>query len=284
MWLSGSYNSYNAVYLKVVNENELIGPNLQSGMWGVTTPEPIIADSENNTFQEVGDKYIGDKINLNGNIHYGWIRVSFDENKTLTIKDYAYQSLPNTAILAGASQDILPESIEIDGENGVTTVQNGQNLQMIANILPTNASNQNVIWSLDLINSTGTATIDNSSGLLTANSSGTVVVIGTILGTNISDTTTITINANLITSLVIFGENNDSSVLIGQTLQMYSTIIPGNADNTTLTWTVSDQTGSSTINNNGLLTGVTEGQVLVTANTNDGSGISDTKYLSLIHI
>ena len=281
MWLSGSNNGYNAGYLQVVNENESIGANLQSGMWGMTTPDPIIADSENTTFQEVGDKYIGVQINLIGNIHFGWIRVSFDENKTLTIKDYAYQSQPNTAILAGASQDILPESIEIDGENGVTTVQNGQNLQMIANILPTNASNQNVIWSLDLINSTGTATIDNSSGLLTAISSGTVVVIGTILGTNISDTTTITINANLITSLVIFGENNISEVFIGQSLQMYSTVIPGNADNTTLTWSVTNQGGSATINNSGLLTGVSEGQVLVTANTNDGSNLSDTKYITV---
>ncbi|MBL6662550.1 MAG: Ig-like domain-containing protein [Flavobacteriales bacterium] len=281
MWLSGSNNSYNAGYLQVVNENELIGPNLQSGLWGMTIPDPIIADSENNTFQELGDKYIGVQINLNGILHYGWIRVSFDENKTLTIKDYAYQSLPNTAILAGASQDILPESLEIEGENGVTTILNSQSLQMISNVLPSNASNQNVIWSVS--NVSGSATINNT-GLLTATSSGTVLVEGTILGTTITDTISIIINPNLITSLVIFGENNNSTVLIGQTLQMYSTIVPGNADNTNLTWTVSDQGGSATIADNGLLTGVTEGQVLVTASTNDGSNLSDTKYITVLPV
>ena len=62
---------------------------------------------------------------------------------------------------------------------------------------------------------------------------------------------------------------------------MYSTEIPGNADNTTLTWSVTNQGGSATINNSGLLTGVSEGQVLVTANTNDGSNLSDTKYITV---
>lgn len=281
MWLSGSYNSYNAGYLQVVNENELIGPNLQSGMWGVTTPDPIIADSENNTFQELGDKYIGVQINLNGNIHYGWIRVSFDENKTLTIKDYAYQSLPNTAILAGASQDIIAQSVEIDGENGVTSVINTQSLQMVSNVLPTNASVQNIIWSVN--NGSGSATINNS-GLLTATSSGTVVVKGIVQQTTVSDTITINIQPNYVTSLEIYGEYNETEVFMSQTLQIQSNILPTNADNPTLTWSVTEQGGSATISDDGLLTGVTEGQVLVTANTNDGSGISESINIEVIPI
>jgi len=53
------------------------------------------------------DKYIGVKFNLSGNTHYGWIRVDADLSQTssnnwsITIKDFAYQSTPDSSILAG---------------------------------------------------------------------------------------------------------------------------------------------------------------------------------------
>ena len=53
------------------------------------------------------DKYIGVKFEITGNTHYGWIRVDADLSTTttstwaITIKDYAYQSIADSSILAG---------------------------------------------------------------------------------------------------------------------------------------------------------------------------------------
>jgi hypothetical protein len=53
------------------------------------------------------DKYIGVKFDISGNTHYGWIRVDADLSTTtpsawsITIKDFAYQSIPDSSILAG---------------------------------------------------------------------------------------------------------------------------------------------------------------------------------------
>jgi len=59
------------------------------------------------------------------------------------------------------------------GEGDVVTVQNGDTLQMVADVQPEEASNKAVTWSVEAV--TGTATID-SNGLLTATKIGTVIV------------------------------------------------------------------------------------------------------------
>ncbi|MDX2002132.1 MAG: T9SS type A sorting domain-containing protein [Chitinophagales bacterium] len=51
------------------------------------------------------DKYIGIKFQINGQTHYGWIRLDVQVTPTtpiIRIKDYAYEDVPNTPIVAGA--------------------------------------------------------------------------------------------------------------------------------------------------------------------------------------
>ena len=53
-------------------------------------------------FQGDLDGYIGAKFNISGVTHYGWIRVNVAEDcYSLIIKDFAYESMPNTGIIAG---------------------------------------------------------------------------------------------------------------------------------------------------------------------------------------
>jgi len=59
--------------------------------WG-TTPFPTGADT-----------YIGAQFNLGANTYYGWIRVNWNGNGTFIVKDFAYNTIPQTAILAGAA-------------------------------------------------------------------------------------------------------------------------------------------------------------------------------------
>jgi hypothetical protein len=68
------------------------------GLKGITYDEPI----------NVGDfvgatKFIGVSFEIDGNQHYGWIRVTIaNDGKSLTVKDYAYHKTPDTALEAGA--------------------------------------------------------------------------------------------------------------------------------------------------------------------------------------
>jgi len=48
------------------------------------------------------DKYMGLRIKINNNWHYGWIRFTvFSDSSGFIIKDYAYESTPNLGITAG---------------------------------------------------------------------------------------------------------------------------------------------------------------------------------------
>lgn len=50
----------------------------------------------------VNDKYLGVRFRIGANTHFGWVRLSVTSNAdTITIKDYAYQTLPGVGITAG---------------------------------------------------------------------------------------------------------------------------------------------------------------------------------------
>jgi hypothetical protein len=44
---------------------------------------------------------LGLKVSINNNIHYGWARVEYLPDGSLSIKDYAYDATPNNPIIAG---------------------------------------------------------------------------------------------------------------------------------------------------------------------------------------
>lgn len=73
-----------------------------------------------------------------------------------------------------------------------STVADGATLQMVANVTPVNATDATVTWSV--VNGTGTATINPTTGLLTATSAGDVLVIATANdASGISGSATVTI-------------------------------------------------------------------------------------------
>ena len=77
----------------------------------------------------------------------------------------------------------------------------------------------------------------------------------------------------LVNSITVQGAGNANTITTaGGTLQIGATVLPANATNGTYTWSVTNGTGSATIDANGLLTAVTDGTVTVTATANDASG------------
>lgn len=62
----------------------------------------IDPDWSPSTFTSNQDTYIGAQFELNGAIHFGWIRVHWNAAGTFIVKGYAYEDQVNTEIPAGA--------------------------------------------------------------------------------------------------------------------------------------------------------------------------------------
>jgi uncharacterized protein YjdB len=207
-------------------------------------------------------------------------------NGTVTVKATANDAsgVFGTATITISNQVInLVTSIVVQGQGGVSTINtNAGTLQMIATVLPTNATNSKVSWSVQ--NGTGSATINATTGLLTAISNGMVTVKATANdGTNIFGTKVITItnqSTNLPVTMITVNSNSNS-INEGSTLQMFATVLPNAATNNTVTWSVTNGTGTANINAAGLLTGITAGTVEVKATANDGSGIFGVKTITI---
>jgi len=177
---------------------------------------------------------------------------------------------------------VLVSSIIVSGADGATTLENGSSLQMSAEVLPVDATDPNITWSV--ANGTGSATI-GSAGLLEGTGIGTVTITATaddsstIFGTYLIS---VTAPAILVTSIIITGAAGETTVLNGSTLQMNAAVLPIDATDPNVTWSVTDGTGSATINTSGVLTGTGVGAVTVSATADDGSAITETLEISVI--
>ncbi len=145
-------------------------------------------------------------------------------------------------------------------------------LQMEVEVRPANATDKTVAWSVD--NGTGEATI-SASGLLTAVDDGTVTVIATSADGLVSGELVITIsNQNPVvpvTDIIVTGAGGATTIEVeGGSLQMEAEVLPAEATNKTVTWSVTNGTGQASISGSGLLTAVADGTVTVIATSADG--------------
>ncbi|CAH1214177.1 hypothetical protein PAECIP111891_04049 [Paenibacillus allorhizoplanae] len=198
---------------------------------------------------------------------------------TVTVKATA---VDESEVVGTMTIDIVPvlvTSIDVSSEDNVTSIPNGSTLQMSAKVLPGNATNPSVTWSVEA--GTGTATI-SPTGLLTGTAVGTVTVKATAKdGSNIVGSKSITIAAIPVASIVVIGADGAGSVSNGSSLQMSAAVLPENATNTTVTWSVEAGTGTATISSSGLLTGTAVGTVTVKATAKDGSNIVGSKSITI---
>lgn len=87
------------------------------------------------------------------------------------------------------------------------------------------------------------------------------------------------VNPIMVSALTV--SPKQSTIGIGDTLQMAVSIQPEDALNPTVTWTTSDAS-IATIDGNGLVTAHAEGTVTITASANDDSGCSDTASVVVV--
>ena len=181
-----------------------------------------------------------------------------------------------------------------------STITTPVTMQMTAVTTPTVVSDSSVTWSVKEKGTYGTvdtnkATI-NSSGVLTAKSPGTVIVIATANdGSGVVATKQIKI-VRKVEAVIVQGEDSLTKVSNKGQLQMVAAVSPSDADNQTVTWSVVQATsdeiaansgltstpGIASIDSSGMLTGSATGRVKVIATSNYDSSIKGELLIDVV--
>ncbi len=163
---------------------------------------------------------------------------------------------------------ILVESITILGSD----ITDGEPQQLSVEVLPANAENKAVLWA---VSDSDIATIDQTGLLQPVNNGAVDVTASAIDGSGVTATRSFNIQI-WVKSISIEG----SDITDGKAQQLSVEVLPANAMNKTVTWSVSD-TDIAVVDQSGLLTPSKNGAVEVTATANDGSGVFGTLTINI---
>ncbi|URN95126.1 MAG: discoidin domain-containing protein [Candidatus Pristimantibacillus lignocellulolyticus] len=199
-------------------------------------------------------------------------------------------SIYEISVFRDATNPVDVSTISVNGTGGADVITTkGGTLQMQSHVLPAYADETSVSWSVYNVDDSTTdkATI-NQDGLLTAVENGKVKVIATSIdGSNVQGVKEITISGqNLVTSIEVSGLEGLTSISTKSgTLNMSAEVLPDDADNSSITWSVVNEDGTvtdkATISADGVLTAVKDGNVKVIATANDGTGITGELIISI---
>lgn len=165
------------------------------------------------------------------------------------------------------SNNILVDVIAINGND----IKNGLKEQLTAIIVPSNATDRSVLWQV----SDESIAVVSKTGLLTALSNGSVTVTVTAQdGSGVSAEKAINVSGVNVPPVFVQEINiSGSDITDGNSQQLTAQVLPEEADVKQVLWSVSDEALAS-ISEDGLLTPLQNGTVVVTATSTDGSDIT----------
>ena len=172
------------------------------------------------------------------------------------------------------SRNILVKTIIINGNS----IQNGSSEQLSVVVLPNNATNRTVTWS---VSDLSIASISDK-GLVTPLENGTVTITASANDdSGISSEKIITISGVtgppiLVSSITVMGTN----ITDGSAQQLSVEVLPADATNKLVIWSVSDPLKAE-ISSTGLLTPKDNGYVTVTETSKDGTEIIDEIIINI---
>ena len=139
----------------------------------------------------------------------------------------------------------------------------GYSMKLTATVLPENATNKNVVYSVD---DESILSVDQD-GNITGLSLGIATVTVTTEDGGFTASAEIAVIPVQVTGVSISPKS--VSVALGHTIQLTASITPSNAANKNLSWSVSDETIIS-VDGQGTVTGLSGGTATVTVTTEDG--------------
>ncbi|MFA6402264.1 MAG: Ig-like domain-containing protein [Salinivirgaceae bacterium] len=91
-------------------------------------------------------------------------------------------------------------------------------------------------------------------------------------------------NAVLVSGVTVTAAGGATTIeTSGGTLQMSATVLPVDADDKTVTWSVTNGTGAASISTDGLLTAISDGTVTVNATSNDGGNVTGSLVITMMN-
>lgn len=169
---------------------------------------------------------------------------------------------------------VAVSSITIDGEQTLTLKVN-ETATLVATVLPDNATDKTIEWT-----SFDNDVVEVARGRLLAHKAGDAVITATAKdgqGAKATVTVKVIVEAE---SVEVSGAKH---VAINGTVTLAATVAPENATDKTVTWTT-DNDKIATVDKNGVLTGVAEGKVVVTATTANGKTANISVYVTKVAI
>ena len=169
---------------------------------------------------------------------------------------------------------VAVSSITIDGEQTLTLKVN-EVATLVATVLPDNATDKTIEWT-----SFDNEVVEVARGRLLAHKAGDAVITATAKdgqGAKATVTVKVIVEAE---SVEVSGAKH---VAINGTVTFAATVSPENATDKTVTWTT-DNDKIATVDKNGVLTGVAEGKVVVTATTANGKTANISVYVTKVAI
>lgn len=159
------------------------------------------------------------------------------------------------------------------------TLSQGETIQLVPTIYPTTVTNKEVVFN----NSNPIVAEIDSNGNITALSVGeTTITVVPSANSTVTATAKITVLESKIPVESIDLNYTTASMLVGDTLQLSAIILPSNATDKTVTWSSSDA-GAASVDANGLVTALEQGDATITAVANGNPNLKATCVIQLAH-
>lgn len=167
--------------------------------------------------------------------------------------------------VTNGGSSIPVESVEVSPKT--VTVAVGETVQLSAHVLPTNATNQGIDWESY---SSAYATVDSSGRVTGVTPTGRVDIWAEANEDhNIYDTCQVKVVSQIVHVTGVSLNKSQMDIMPGSSETLVATITPGDATDTSVTWS-SSNSSIATVDGNGTVTAVKAGSATITVSTNDG--------------
>jgi len=180
---------------------------------------------------------------------------------TVTTDDGGYTDI----CLVTVTKKIIPvNSVALD-KNKLEMVE-GQTVQLIATVLPKNATNKSIAWKSS---DESVATVDQNGNVI-AKAIGNATVKVTTEDGGYTSACLVTISEKIIPVASVSLDNDRLNLIEGGTAKLTATVLPEDATNKNVTWSSSDPSIAS-VDQSGNIKVFNEGTATVTVTTEDGN-------------
>ena len=142
----------------------------------------------------------------------------------------------------------------------------GETVSLTATVKPDDATDKSATWSSS---NTSVATV-SSTGVVTAKSAGSAIIMVTTKDGSKTATCSVTVKAKTVSVTGVSLDYTSLTMTEGETQTLTATISPSNATDKSVTWS-SSNTSVATVSSAGVVTAKAAGTVAITVKTNDGN-------------